>query len=255
MKHVVLEVSKLVTLIAAVCTGLLSLGPGWSVFIDEGARAKYFLERQRDHLEKACRAAPDSIALHAQLAETYEELGVYQDVFRCRQKLIELDPESPLHYRDFANDLSILRTEGAAYFQCNLEDVPARVVNLFKAAVELAPQDEALTREYAMSFYLIGGDFKAEAVAAWKHSLDIATDEQTGKEAHLHMARWLTRSGKLSRARWHLIRADGFQNAQLIAVTENSLAQAEREAGITELDSRQFAAHRKFNKRHRRWPM
>lgn len=253
MKNFVLEISKFFMLLATAGLGFLSLGPGWSVFMDEGARAKYLLERQRDHLEHACRDAPDSIALHAQLAETCEELVLYQDAFRCREKLIELDPESAMHYRDFASDLSILRAEGAAYFQCSPEDVPERVVNLFKAAVEHAPQDENLAREFANSFYLFVGEFNNEAVAAWKHALNIATNDQAGREAHLHIARWLTRSGKLARARWHLQRAEGLRNTQLIAVTENSLANAERAAGVSKIDSRKFMARRKFHKRHRHW--
>jgi tetratricopeptide (TPR) repeat protein len=255
MKNFVFEISKLVSLLAAVGVGFLSLGPGWSVVMDEGARAKYFMERQRAHLEKACRESPDSIALHSQLADICEELGLYQDAFRCREKLIELESESPTHYRDFASILSTFRVDAAAYFKCHTDEIPARVAELYRAAALRAPTDESLAREFAMSFYSFGGDFKSEAVSAWKHTLDIATNEQAGKEAHLHMARWLTKSGEYSRARRHLQRADGLQNIQLIALTEKSLATAEMEAGVSGFDSRNFAARRKLPKRHRRWRM
>ena len=255
MKNLVLEISKLVSLLAAVGVGFLSLGPGWSVFMNEGARAKYFMERQRAHLERACGKTPDSIGLHAQLADICEELGLYQQAFLCHEKVIELEPGSAMLYRDFASLLSTFRVAGASHFQCRPDEVPARAMSLFQAAIELAPRDESLAREYAMSFYSIGGDFKDEGVAAWRRVLDIATSDQAGKEAHLHMARWLTRSGKLARARRHLQRAEGLLNTKLIAVTENSLANAERATGISTLDPRQFAARRKFHKRHHRWQM
>jgi len=233
MKNLVFEFSKIVTLLATIGVGALSLGPGWSVFMDDGAQAAYFLERKRDRLDKACRATPDSIALHGELATVCEELGLWSDAFRCREKLIALEPASAKRYRDFADSLSAMRSDGLQYFGCRREEIPERVIALYQAAVMRAPRDESLAREFAMTFYSLGGGFENEAIAAWRHSLEISASEQAGKEAHLHLARWLSRSEGLSEARWHLQQAEGFGNDMLVRETRRFLATVEMESGVT----------------------
>jgi len=162
MKNLVFEFSKIVTLLATIGVGALSLGPGWSVFMDDGAQAAYFLERKRDRLDKACRATPDSIALHGELATVCEELGLWSDAFRCREKLIALEPASAKRYRDFADSLSAMRSDGLQYFGCRREEIPERVIALYQAAVMRAPRDESLAREFAMTFYSLGGGFETK---------------------------------------------------------------------------------------------
>ncbi len=233
MKNLIFDLSKIVTMLTAIALGALSLGPGWSVFMKDSERAAYLLERKRDQLETACRATPDSIALHDELATVCEELGLWGDAFRCRERLISLEPASAKRYWDLADSLSTMRSDGLRYFGCRREDVPERVIALYQAAVTRAPRDESLAKEFAMTFYSLGSGFQKEAIAAWKHSLEISTSVQSAKEAHLHLSRWLSRSEELSEARWHLRQAEGFGNDMLVRETQRFLALVEMESGAT----------------------
>lgn len=251
MKTFLAESAKLCVSAAAVAVGFLSFGSGKALLMDEGARQKYLLERQRDELVRACEKAPTSVVLHAELMLAHESLGDYQSVFRGYEKLMALDPENPAHRRNFAGRLATLRTEGARYYQCALEDVPTRVIGHYKSAIRLAPTNVSLAKEYAMSFYVLGGEFESEVAAAWKHVIDAATDEQDRLEGHLHLARWWTRFEKLDRARWHLHRAMGYHNSMLLDAAAVTLARAESEKGVSLEDYDRFAAKRRLNKRQR----
>ncbi len=223
MRTFALETAKLLTLLALIIGGLSLHGTGRALFMAGPQRETYLLERQLHFLEKDRLKRPDSIAIHEELAEVYDRLCRTQDVLRMQKRLIELAPDNHAHYQAHANTVAVMRTDAAKFYDRHLETIPALAIELYKSAIELAPEDQQLAREYAMMFYLVRSGSTKEAIEAWTHVSALATEEQVSKEAHLHLARWLGTEGKIGAARKHLRLANGYENAGLVTATNGLL--------------------------------
>ncbi len=229
MKMLVMETARMLALIAAITGGLLFQGPGLSVFMEEGRREPYLLERQRAGLEREIRKQPDSLGLIAELAATCEQLGLYHETMRLQERMIGLAPQSAARLREHAATVATLRKDAARYFHCDAQQVPEIALRLYAAAVVLAPKDASLARESAMAFYQFSHNRQQEAIDAWRHVLHVAPDANSRAEAHVHLARWLGRTGKIGAARRHLAMADGFDKPALIEATYDYLDQEIRD--------------------------
>jgi tetratricopeptide (TPR) repeat protein len=172
-------------------------------------------EQAEKQWEKALAADPKDPAAWNNLANFYGHNGRATKAFEYYAKAIELEPDEPIYYQNFATTVFLFRRDATNYFKLTEAEVFTKSLDLYRKALELAPDDFFLAKDYAQSFYALKpapaedaeGKRKAEqnladeAIAAWQLALKIAPDELTREGVYVHFARWQINSGRYDEAR------------------------------------------------------
>jgi len=162
---------------------------------EEGAHLQYENSRQLD---------PKNPAVWNNLANYYGEHGPVTNAFADFAEAIRLKPDEPVYYRNSAAIIRLFHTEAAAFYHLTEPAVFDKALELYRQAMQLAPENFLLATDYAESFYGLQPLRTNDALAAWTNALRLAhtTGEQQGVE--LHLARVKIAAARFDAARAHL---------------------------------------------------
>ncbi len=169
-----------------------------------------FLNEIRDedgavqHWEKARELDPKNPAAWNNLANYHGHRGPVKKSFEYYAKAIELNPNEPVYYQNFATTVYLFRKDAMEFYNINETQVFDKALDLYRAAMKLAPNDFILATDYAQSFYGTKPPRYAEGLAAWTDVLKIARDEIEREGVKIHLARMNWKLGKFDEARQQL---------------------------------------------------
>ena len=177
-------------------------------------------DRQDEHgaqveWEKSLALDPRNPAVYNNLAGRYSESGPVEKVFAYFAKAIELGPNEPVYYHNFADTLYVLRSRAAAHYGITEQQVYGKALLMYSNALRLDPQNFAFARDLAQTYYSLKPFPPEEALAAWTNAWRIARQESDREDASVHLARVKMLAGRFAEAR-----------AQLQAVTNQASLQA-----------------------------
>jgi tetratricopeptide (TPR) repeat protein len=163
--------------------------------------------------ETAARLDPKNPAAWNNLANFYGEHGPTTNAFVDYAKAIELNPNEPVYYQNFATTVYLFRKDAREFYNINEQQVFDKALELYRHAMKLAPDNFPLAADYAQSYYGIKPLRTNDALVAWTNALQIAHDDNEREGVYIHLARIKLAAGRFAEA-----------HAQLDAVTNSAFA-------------------------------
>jgi tetratricopeptide (TPR) repeat protein len=163
--------------------------------------------------ETARQLDPTNPAAWNNLANYYGEHGPLTNAFIDYTKAIELDPNEPVYYQNFATTVYLYRKDAREFYGINEQQVFDKALALYQQAIKLAPDNFPLVTDYAESYYGIKPLRTNDALVAWTNALQVAHTEAEREGVYIHLARFKLAAGRFDEAR-----------AQLDAVTNSIYA-------------------------------
>ncbi len=169
-----------------------------------------FLEDQNDeeaallHLEKARELDPKNPAAWNNLANHYGHDGPVKKSFEYYAKAIELNPNEPVYYQNFATTVYLFRKDAMEFYSITEQQVFDKALGLYEKAFQLAPEDFNLATDLAQTYYGIKPTRTDDALKAWTNALAVAHDDVEREGVHVHFARFKWHAGRTNEARAHL---------------------------------------------------
>jgi tetratricopeptide (TPR) repeat protein len=182
------------------------------IFLHPNARLAYgsFLNDTHDEdgavaqWEKARQLAPRNPAPWNNLANYYGHRSPVKKAFEYYDKAIELDGHESVYYHNLATTVYLFRKDAEEYYHLNEEKVFDKSLELYRKAIELAPDDFILFSDYAESFYGTKPPRWQDGLVAWTQALKIAHDDAEREGVHIHLARINLKLGHYDDARRNL---------------------------------------------------
>ena len=156
---------------------------------------------------------PKNPAVWNNLANYYGEFSPVTNAFAYYAKAIELDPNEPVYYQNFATTVYLFRHDATNFYNITEPQVFDKSLALYRQAMQLAPNDLPLATDYAQSYYGIKPLRTNDALVAWTNALNITHNEVEREGVYIHLARIKLAIGR-------------FEDAQndLNVITNSSLA-------------------------------
>jgi tetratricopeptide (TPR) repeat protein len=180
--------------------------------------------------EKALELDTNNAAIYNNLAGRYGESGPVEKAFQYFTKAIELSPNEPVYYHNFADVLYVLRKKAVDYYHSNEQDVFGRCLVLYSNALRLDPKNFAFARDLAQTCYSIRPFPVEAALQAWTNALEIARQEDDRQDVYVHLARVKMLGGHFAESR-----------AQLTLVTNQAWLKAKTSL-LQSIEQREAAA-------------
>lgn len=139
--------------------------------------------------EKARELDPNNPAPYNNLAEIYGRKGSSGKAIEAYEKAISLKPDEALYYRNLANHVYLTLSDSAQYYHLTEEKTFDKAQDLFRRALELAPDNFVCATEYAQSFYGAKPPRLKEGLAAWGAALKLAKTPLERQGVYMHLAR------------------------------------------------------------------
>ncbi len=172
----------------------------------------------REQCEKARDLDPKNPSPWNNLANYYGHNGPVAKAFECYEKAVELNPNEPVYYQNFATTVYLFRQDAAAHFKITEQQVFEKAMGLYRKALELDPDNFLLATDFAQSYYgykppKIGNaetdrktadKFTEDALAAWRVALKLARDDVERQGVYIHFARIQINAGRFEGARKNL---------------------------------------------------
>jgi tetratricopeptide (TPR) repeat protein len=159
---------------------------------EEGAVAQWDKARELD---------PRNPAAWNNLANYYGHRGPVKKAFEYYAKAIELDGHESVYYHNLATTVYLFRKDACEYYNMTEQQVFDRSLELYRNAIELAPDDFILYSDYAESFYGTKPPRWQDGLTAWTDALKIARDDAERQGVHIHLARINIKLGHYDEAR------------------------------------------------------
>ncbi len=163
--------------------------------------------------EKSRQLDPKNPAAWNNLANYYGEFSPVTNAFIYYAKAIELNPNEPVYYQNFATTVYLFRKDAREFYGITEQQVFDKALALYLQAMKLDPQNFPLATDYAQSYYGIKPLRTNDALVAWTNTLAIARDDVEREGVYLHLARIKMSIGWFDESR-----------ALLAAVTNGALA-------------------------------
>ena len=154
--------------------------------------------------DKALKLDPSNPAVWNNLANHYGHRSPVKKAFEYYAKAIELNPNEPVYYQNYATTVYLFRKDAMEYFQFNETQVFDKALELYRQAIKLAPEDFILASDYAQCFYGTKPPRWNDGLTAWDAALKIARDQIERDGVYIHMARVYLNLGRLEEARERL---------------------------------------------------
>jgi tetratricopeptide (TPR) repeat protein len=146
-------------------------------------------ELGRVQFENAARIDPKNPAAWNNLANYYGENGPLTNAFVDYARAIELDPTEAVYYRNFATTVYLFRKDAREFYGIDEQQVFDKSLDLYRKAIQLAPDDFELATDYAQSYYGIRPLRTNDALLAWTNALKVAHNEIEREGVYVHLAR------------------------------------------------------------------
>jgi tetratricopeptide (TPR) repeat protein len=127
-----------------------------------------------------------------------------EKVFASCENAVKLADHDAVNYENLATAVFTFRTDAQKYFALkNEQAVFDRSIELYRHALDLDPANFNLAVELADSYFMIKPLRSDDGIAAWNTALKIAATPEQRDEAHLNLARFHLKAGRLD-----LVRSD-----------------------------------------------
>jgi tetratricopeptide (TPR) repeat protein len=154
--------------------------------------------------EKALALDPTNAAVYSNLAGRYGESGPVNKAFEFYAKAVELGPNEPVYYHNFADSLYVLRKTAATYYKINEQQVYQKVLGLYSNALRLDPQNFSFARDLAQTYYSLKPLPVDPALSSWTNALRIAHEPVDREDVFVNLARLKMLDGRFTEARQQL---------------------------------------------------
>lgn len=155
----------------------------------------------RDQLERALEFDRANPTVYNDLANIYGHRGDVKEAFNYYAKAIQLDPNEPVYYQNFATTVFLFRPDAREYYNINEQQVFDKAMVLYSNAMRLDPTNYALAVDVAKSYYGIKPWRFEDAMRSWTNALNLARSEIDRQEIYTHFARIQIQAGNFGRAR------------------------------------------------------
>src|SRR5207249_7242733 len=169
-----------------------------------------FLNDTRDeegavqHWERARELDPRNPAAWNNLANYYGHRSPVKKAFDYYAKAIELNPNEPVYYQNFATTVFLFRKDAMEFYQIDEQQVFDKALALYRKAMKLDPNNFVLASDYAQTYYGIKPIRTDDAIAAWEDALKIAGNNAEREGVYLHLARFKLNAGRFPEVHRHL---------------------------------------------------
>jgi len=150
--------------------------------------------------EKSRALDPKNPAVWNNLANYYGEFSPVTNAFAFYTKAIELNPNEPIYYENFATTVYLYRKDAREFYHINEQQVFDKALELYRGAMKIEPDNFKLATDYAQSYYGIKPLRTNDALVAWTNALNVAHDELEREGAEIHLARMKMIFGKYAEA-------------------------------------------------------
>lgn len=182
--------------------------------------------------EKARELDPANPAAWNNLANYYGHRGPVKKSFEYYAKAIELSPNEPVYYHNFATTVFLFRKDAQEFYKIDEQKVFDRALELYAQALKLDPKNFQLATDIAQTYYGIRPSRVKESLAAWDYALGVAGDPAEREGVYLHMARVKISAGDFEGARGHLAAVTNESLAALKTRIQKSLVDHEAKAKL-----------------------
>ena len=158
----------------------------------------------REQLERALQSDTNNPAVYNNLANIYGHSGPVKKAFEFYQKAIELSPNEPVYFENFATTVYLFRVDAREYYNINEQEVFTKAMALYSNAMRLDPTNFTLASDVAQSYYGIKPWRFEDALKSWTNAYSLAHDELEREGVHVHFARVKIQAGRFDEARDHL---------------------------------------------------
>ncbi len=134
----------------------------------------------RDEAEAEAWSARGHEYLHSKNAE---------GALLCFLAATEFDDRQPKYLQDLANGIVVFRKDAHRMFALSEHQAFDMAIVLYEKAMQLAPADFELARDYGSTFYLMRPARPEQARRAWEVARRSARDDYEREEAEMHLAR------------------------------------------------------------------
>lgn len=166
-----------------------------------------FLNDNRDDFgakvqwEKSRELDPSNPAAWNNLANYYGHRSPVKKAFEYYAKAIELNPNEPVYYQNFATTVYLFRKDAMEFYNISETEVFDKALGLYRQAMKLAPDDFLLAQDYAQSFYGTKPARWEEGLKAWEDVLPLAKEGVERDGILIHLARCKINTGRFDEAR------------------------------------------------------
>ena len=154
--------------------------------------------------ERALELDPKNPAVFNNLANHYGHRGPVQKAFGYYETAIKLAPTEPVYYQNFATTVYLFRKDVQEYYRITEPEVFDKALGLYRKAMEIDPKNFLLATDLAQSYYGIKPMRTNDALQAWTHVLNLATNDVERQGTYLHLARVEMNTGRFAESRAHL---------------------------------------------------
>ena len=180
-----------------------------------------------EQYEKSRALDPKNPAVWNNLANYYGEFSPVTNAFAYYAKAIELDPNEPIYYQNFATTVYLFRHDATNFYNITEPQVFDKALDLYRQAMKLKPDDLPLATDYAQSYYGIKPLRTNDALLAWTNALNIAKDDNEREGIYIHLARVKISAGRFGEAQAQLDAVTNAAFADMRRRLERSLTQRE----------------------------
>jgi tetratricopeptide (TPR) repeat protein len=180
--------------------------------------------------ETAAQLDPKNPAAWNNLANYFGEHGPVTNAFADYARAIELNPNEPVYYQNFATTVYLFRADVKEFYGINEQQVFDKALALYQKAIKLDPDNFPLATDYAQSYYGIKPLRTNDALVAWTNALKIAHDDTEREGVFIHLARVKIAAGRFNEARAQLDAVTNSVYADLKKRLERSLLERENAA-------------------------
>ena len=183
--------------------------------------------------EKSKTLDPTNPAVWNNLANYYGEFSPVTNAFAYYARAIELNPNEPVYYQNFATTVYLFRHDATNFYNITEPQVFDKALSLYRQAMQLAPDDLALATDYAQSYYGIKPLRTNDALVAWTNALNITHNEVEKEGVYIHLARIKLGIGRFDDARADLNVITNSALADMRKRLERNLAEKEHPETVT----------------------
>ena len=158
----------------------------------------------KEQWEKARALDPANPAIWNNLANFFGHRGPVTNAFIYYTKAIELNPNEPIYYQNFATTVFLFRLDAKEFYGIEEQEVFDRALDLYRKALSLDPTNFPLATDLAQTYYGIKPPRYEAALKAWHYALKVANDAIEREGVYIHLARNQILSGRVDEARQNL---------------------------------------------------